>query len=120
MNEDDLEAYSTAWNQHDIDKIMSYMTPDCVFFTGGGDESFGTCHEGFKNVKARFKAVWEELPDVRFENARHFVKGDRGCSEWTFRATRPDGSKIEIDGCDLFTFEAGKIRVKNSLVKNRT
>ena len=119
MNTDDLEKYAAAWNAHDIDTIMGYMTDDCIFETGGGAERFGTRYEGYDNVKKRFIEVWTELPDVRFENDRHFVQGNRGCSEWTFIATRPDGSVMEVDGCDLFEFQDGKIRVKNSFLKNR-
>ena len=119
MNENDLQAYTDAWNAHDIDEIMSYMTDDCVFETGGGSEKYGTRYQGFELVKSRFIDVWTEYPDVQFENARHFAQGDRGCSEWTFLATKSDGTKIEIDGCDLFTFVGDKIRVKNSFIKIR-
>ena len=42
MNTKDLEDYSDAWNAHDIDKIMEYMTDDCIFETGGGSEKYGT------------------------------------------------------------------------------
>jgi ketosteroid isomerase-like protein len=117
---EDLQAYADAWNAHDIDRIMSFMAPDCVFETGGGSEKHGTRHRGYEEVKARFIEVWTDFPDVRFENPRHFVRGDRGCSEWTFVATRADGTILEIDGCDLFTFIDDKIQLKNSYIKNRT
>jgi len=120
MNEHDLKKYSDAWNAHDIDQIMSFHTDDCVFETGGGTEIYGTRISGYNAVRLRFIEVWTDLPDVRFENGTHFVSGNRGCSEWTFVATRPDGSSLEMNGCDLFTFEDGKIKVKNSLLKNRT
>lgn len=119
MNEQDLADYSDAWNAHDIDAIMRYHTKDTVFETGGGQEKYGTRFEGFDAVRERFIEVWTDLPDVRFVDGTHFVSGDRGCSEWTFVATRPDGSPIEVNGCDLFTFEGGKIKVKNSLLKAR-
>lgn len=119
MDVEDLACYSDAWNAHDIDEIMSYMADDCIFETGGGTEKWGTRIEGFDAVKARFVEVWTDLPDVAFLNERHFVQGDRGCSEWTFVGSRPDGTKLEVDGCDLFTFEHGKIKIKNSLIKNR-
>jgi len=120
MNIQDLISYSEAWNAHDIDSIMEYMTDDCVFETGGGTERYGTRFEGYEAVKARFIEVWTDIPDVQFSNALHFVQGDHGCSEWTFTGTRLDGSKIEIDGCDIFTFHKGKIKSKRSYVKNRT
>jgi ketosteroid isomerase-like protein len=119
MNEKELQAYSDAWNAHDIDRIMSYHTEDCVFETGGGSEKYGTRVSGFDAVRTRFIEVWTELDDVRFEDGAHFVSGNRGCSEWTFTATTPDGLHLEMNGCDLFTFEDGKISVKNSLLKNR-
>ncbi len=50
----------------------------------------------------------------------HFVAGARGVSEWTFTGTRAsDGQRIEVDGCDIFTFEGDKIRVKDSWRKQR-
>jgi ketosteroid isomerase-like protein len=120
MNENDLIEYSAAWNAHDIDLIMSFHTEDCVFETGGGREKYGTRISGYAEVRERFIEVWTELPDVRFENGSHFIAGDRGCSEWTFVATLPDGTFLEMNGCDLFTFSDGKIKIKNSLLKSRT
>jgi ketosteroid isomerase-like protein len=40
-------------------------------------------------------------------------------SEWTFTGTRVDGTRIEVNGCDLFTFRGGKIALKNSYRKSR-
>ncbi|WP_065188571.1 nuclear transport factor 2 family protein [Shewanella woodyi] len=119
MTTDDLQAYVDAWNEHDIDKIMSFMSKDCVFETGGGAEVYGTRHSGFEAVKARFISVLETMPDVSFNQAKHFVQADRGCSEWIFTATKPDGTKIELEGCDIFTFHKGKITVKSSFMKHR-
>ena len=118
MTEEDLQAYSDAWNNHDIDAVMSFMTEDCIFDTGGGAEHYGTRYQGFDEVRARFIEVWTDVPDVQFINARHFISGNRGCSEWTFTGTRPDGGRMAIDGCDLFDFVGGKIKVKNSYIKN--
>lgn len=115
----DLEAYSAAWNAHDADAIMAYMTEDCVFEPGGGPERFGVRYQGAAEVRARFVEVWTEIPDVQFVNATHFLQGEHGCSEWTLTGTRPDGAKIEIDGCDLFTFRGGRICSKRSYLKRR-
>jgi ketosteroid isomerase-like protein len=41
-------------------------------------------------------------------------------SEWTFTGTRRDGTRVEVTGCDLFTFRDGRIAIKNSYRKNRT
>src|SRR4051794_7182943 len=36
----------------------------------------------------------------------HFVSGDRGLSEWTITGTTVEGERIEVRGCDLWTFGA--------------
>ena len=59
------------------------------------------------------------FPDAHWGNVRHFVHGDRGVSEWTFTGTRANGTRVEVHGCDLFTFRDGKILLKNSYRKNR-
>ena len=119
MKLEDLEKFADAWNGHDIETLMSYMTNDCVFYLGSGKSAGGDSYEGYAAVRDGFERVWGDLPDVSFQNARHFLSGDRGCSEWTLVATHPNGFKIELDGCDLFTFEGDKIKVKNSYLKNR-
>ena len=119
MKLEDLEKFAEGWNRHDIDMLMSYMTDDCEFILGSGESASGDKHEGYDAVRKAFERVWKDLPDISFRNARHFISGDRGCSEWTLVATHPNGSKIELDGCDLFTFVGGKIKVKNSYLKNR-
>jgi steroid delta-isomerase-like uncharacterized protein len=115
-----LKAYSQAWNDHNIDAIMAFMSDDCVFLTGGGSEHYGTKHEGFDEVKARFIEVWESIPDVRFVQDQHFAQGNRGCSQWVFTGTSGDGQAIEISGVDLFTFKDGKVSIKDSYIKNRS
>ena len=114
-----LQAFAEAWNRHDIDAIMSFMTDDCVFDASAGAEVCGTRSEGSEAVRAAFMTVWSDFPDAQWENPRHLVCGDRGVSEWTFTGTRSDGSRFEVNGCDLFTFREGRIAVKNSYRKNR-
>ena len=116
---EDLEAFAAAWNRHDIDALMSFMTHDCVFEASAGPEVCGTRYEGREAVRRGFAQVWASFPDAHWGNARHFVNGDRGVSEWTFTGTRRDGSRVEVNGCDLFTFREGKIALKNSYRKNR-
>ena len=114
-----LETFADAWNRHDVDAIMSFMTDDCVFEASAGPEVCGTRFEGREAVGAAFAEVWATFPDAHWGNARHFVCGDRGVSEWVFTGTRADGTWVEVHGCDLFRFREGKIALKNSYRKNR-
>jgi steroid delta-isomerase-like uncharacterized protein len=114
-----LQAFADAWNRHDVDALMSFMSDDCVFESSAGPEACGTRSSGPSSVRAAFAEVWATFPDAHWGDARHFVCGDRGVSEWTFTGTRRDGARVEVQGCDLFTFRGGLIAVKNSYRKNR-
>jgi len=63
-------------------------------------------------VREAFARIFAAVPDVRFDSARHFVAGDRGVSEWIFTGTTAAGKRVEVSGCDLFTFRNGKIAVR--------
>ena len=108
-----LEAFADAWNRHDVDAIMAHMAEDSVFVS-----SDGTKVEGAARVRETFSSVLESFPDVRFESPRHFVSADRGVSEWVFAGTdTEDGTVVEQQGCDVFTFRDGKIVVKDTYLK---
>ncbi len=114
-----LQAFADAWNRHDVDSLLSFMTDDCVFESSAGDEVCGSRFEGTVAVRAGFAKAWESLPDAQWADARHFICGDRGVSEWVFSGTQADGKRVEVNGCDVFTFRDGKIAVKNSYRKHR-
>ena len=114
-----LTAFSDAWNRHDIDALMSFMSEDCVFETAAGADVCGTRHQGHAAVRKAFAAVWEAVPDAQWRNGVHHVTGDFGVSEWTFTGTAADGSRIEVNGVDLFAFKDGKIQRKNVFRKTR-
>ena len=114
-----LQAFADAWNRHDANALMSFMTDDCVFESSAGPDVCGTRYSGREAVRANFVEVWTTFPDAHWGNALHFVQGDRGVSEWTFTGTRAGGMRVEVNGCDLFTFRDGKIALKNSYRKNR-
>ena len=116
---DDLQAFAEAWNGHDIEALMRFMTDDCVFEASAGPDACGTRYAGKDAVRAGFSEVWKTFPDAQWRSPRHFVAGERGVSEWTFTGTRLDGTRVEVNGCDIFTFRGDKIAVKNSYRKNR-
>ena len=117
----DLDTFFEAgWNAHDVDRLMTFMADDCVFESIAGPEVCGTRHVGRERVREAFARVFAAFPDARFGAARHFVSGDRGLSEWRFTGTTGEGRKVEVDGCDVFTFRHGKIALKSSFFKTRT
>ena len=114
-----LQAFAEAWNRHDADALMTFMTDDCVFESSAGPDPWGTRSTGRAAVRRAYEDVWTVFPDAHWGDARHIVHGNRGVSEWTFTGTRLDGTRVEVNGCDLFTFRDGAIALKNSFRKNR-
>ena len=114
-----LDAFAQAFNRHDTAAIVAAMTDDCVFEASAGPDVCGRRYEGRQEVGKAFAEVFDTFPDAQWRNARHFFVGDRGLSEWTFSGTRADGTRVEVTGCDVFTFRDGKIAVKNSYRKQR-
>ncbi len=119
VTEDFLQSFADAFNAHDTKAIMAHMTDDCVFEASAGPDIDGEKFIGQEQVKKAFENVFATFPDANWGDPRHFIFGDRGLTEWIFTGTKKDGTRVEVNGCDLFTFKNGKIAIKNSYRKNR-
>lgn len=121
LTADDLKATFDAFNRHDIDGVMTHFADDCVFFTVAGEHEYGNRIEGKDAIARAFEGVWTAMPDVQWADHRHFLSedGTRGVSQWTFRATNPDGTRTEVQGADLFRIEGGRIVEKQAIRKQR-
>jgi ketosteroid isomerase-like protein len=114
-----LKAVLDAFNAHDLDRIMSFFADDCVLEMPRGDDPWGTRYTGAKAVREGLHSRFAGIPDVHYSDDTHFVSGNIGVSQWTLRGTTNNGEKIEVRGCDFFTFANGKIVKKDSYWKIR-
>jgi len=112
-----LRQITDAFNRHDLDAIMAFFTDDAVFLSPRGPEPFGRRFEGKDAVREGLAARFSGIPDVHYGDDDHFVAGDRGASEWTLTGTTTDGVRLEVRGCDLWTFRDGLIARKDSFWK---
>jgi catechol 2,3-dioxygenase-like lactoylglutathione lyase family enzyme/ketosteroid isomerase-like protein len=112
-----LRRLVDAFNAHDIDAVMSFFGDDCVLEMPRGPEPWGRRLEGRDHVREGLASRFAGLPDVHYGDDRHWVSGNRGCSEWLLTGTTPSGERIEVRGCDLFEFEGTKIVRKDSYWK---
>ena len=117
VNEAFLDRFADAWKRHDADAILSMMTPDCVMVLSAGPDADGRRLSGAAAVHAATVEAFKAMPDAQWTGAKHFIAGNRGVTQWTFTATRPDGSKVVSVGCDVFEFRDGLIAVKDSYRK---
>src|SRR5215208_6071655 len=77
-----LQEFADAFNAHDVNAILSFMTTDCIFEASAGPDVDGEKFEGKEAITKAFEDVFKTYPDARWSNARHFISGDRGVSEW--------------------------------------
>jgi ketosteroid isomerase-like protein len=115
-----IRAITTAFDEHDLDGIMAHFADDAVFEAPRGSDPWGQRFVGHDQIREAFAGRFSGIPDVRYGDGAHFVDGDRGASEWTLSGTTTAGQRIEVRGCDLWTFRDGKVAKKDSFWKIRT
>ena len=113
-----LKEVLDAFNRHDLDAIMSHFADDCVFESPRGPDPWGRRFVGKEEVRQGLQARFEGIPDVAYRDDAHFTSGNRGVSEWTISGTTTEGERIEVRGCDLWTFgDDGRLSRKDSFWK---
>jgi steroid delta-isomerase-like uncharacterized protein len=119
VSEGTLQAVLAAFNRHDLDGIMAFFAEDAVFESPRGPDPWGARFVGREAVRAGLAKRFEGIPDVHYGADDHFLSadGDRGVSEWTLTGTTIDGERLEVRGCDLWTFDGGRIVRKDSYWK---
>ena len=115
-----LQAIATAFDEHDLEGILRHFTDDAVFEGPRGPDPWGERVMGLNAIRDAFAARFSGIPDVRYQQDEHFADGDRGASEWTLSGTTTAGQRIEVRGCDLWTYRDAKVLKKDSYWKIRT
>jgi len=114
---DTLRRIADAFNRHDLDAIMGFFADDAVFEAPRGPDPWGRRFEGKAAVREALTGRFTGIPDVHYGDDDHFVSGDRGLSEWTLTGTTTDGVRLEVRGCDIWTFRDGLVAKKDSFWK---
>ena len=115
-----LRDIAQGFDTHDLDRIMRHFADDAVFEGPRGQDAWGHRFVGREAVRAAFAARFAGIPDVRYTDDDHFVAGNRGASEWILSGTTTDGQRVEVRGCDLWTFRGGDVIKKDSYWKIRS
>jgi ketosteroid isomerase-like protein len=114
-----VERFNTVWNGHDLEGILDMMTEDVVFDASFGKERWGTRVTGKAGVRQFLKEMFERIPDVRWDEMRHFARPECAVVEWVTSGTPKGGAHYEVEGCDILWLRDGKIASKRSYRKGR-
>jgi uncharacterized protein (TIGR02246 family) len=111
-----IVRFNDALNAHDVEAMMSLMTPDCVF-----DNTYpppdGTRYEGAAAIRAFWQDFFRESPRARIEIEEILALGTRCIMRWIYHWVDPSGSAGHVRGVDLYRLEDGLIAEKLSYVK---
>jgi len=105
-----IDRHDAGWNAQDLDTIMATYTDDIVFQNHTAGEAPVS---GAAAVRGHLAGIFARWPDMRFESRRRYHAADVCVSEWTARATTPDGRSVEWDGVDVFPIRDGLIARKD-------
>jgi len=80
--EEAIGRYNEAWNDHDLDAIMSMHAPDMVF----ENHTAGESAQG-EAVREHVGSIFETWPDLEFASRRTYARDGLVVQEWTATAT---------------------------------
>jgi ketosteroid isomerase-like protein len=112
---DRLKAVAAAWGRADIETLMSFVAPDCVYSASVGPEP-GQTFVGRAAVREGFLKLLAHDRDGVSEPGEMRVVGDWAVFTWGFRRTVGSAQQV-VRGCDLFEFRDGLIVRKDSFRK---
>ena len=123
MTDFDSEAFfrrfNAVWQNHDVDGIAEMFTEDAVFEASFGPEAHGERAVGKEAATRLAAAVFERIPDVRFQEIRRFATPGFAVIESVQSGTPKGGEPFEVQIVDLLTLRDGKIAAKRTYRKAR-
>lgn len=118
LSNDLLDTLAEAFNRKDVSAILEYFAEDGEFRLAHGKDPEGTILKGKAAIGAFLQERFDTISDMRWEDSTRFFVDNRAVSEWVVRGTRPDGSTINANGCDIYTFDDdAKILIKDTFWK---
>jgi steroid delta-isomerase-like uncharacterized protein len=109
-----LNEWAAAWSSHDLDRVASLFTDDCVY----EDVTMSVVNRGKEQLKAFGAAFIAALPDLRIELTASFATEDRADMEWLLSGTHlgdlpgipATGKPVSLRGCTICDLRSGRIQ----------
>ncbi len=114
-----IRRFNAVWEAHDIDGITDMFTDDVVFEASFGSEAWGERAVGRTAARELAASVFERVPDLHFEEIRHYVTAEFAVVESVTTGTPNGGKPYEVHLVDLLTIRDGRIAAKRSYRKGR-
>ena len=116
-----IDRYNRAWNDHDVETIVSMHTEDSVF----QNHTTGDVNVGRDQIATAIGGIFTVFPDLAFEARRQYIRENLVVQEWTARGTHlgkmtrsgievePTRRKVEYEGMDVIPIREGLVARKD-------
>jgi limonene-1,2-epoxide hydrolase len=101
-----VAALAEATNTHDIDAFVALFAED---YDSRQPAHPDRAFRGRDQVRTNWSAVFAGVPDFRADLLATAVDDDRVWSEWRWRGTHADGSRLDMAGVIVFGVRAERI-----------
>jgi steroid delta-isomerase-like uncharacterized protein len=116
-----IDRYNAAWNDHDVEAIVSKHTDDSVF----ENHTTGDVNIGKEAIGRAITSIFSVFPDLNFEARSQYLRVVLFVQEWSARGTHeapmtrwgikvePTGRKVEYRGMDVIPIRDGLVARKD-------
>lgn len=112
-----MRRFAVLWTGKDLDGCMACFGDDAVFAASVGPEP-GTTYSGKAAIRAKLREIFDDPANAPLVCGRFFSVADVGMMEWSLDRKMPDGTVKTFRGIDVYEFDDGLIRLKDSYRKN--
>jgi steroid delta-isomerase-like uncharacterized protein len=113
--------YADAWNEHEVDALISMHAEDSVFCTYMGGEEV----RGIENIRQAFEVLFTMWPDIEFHSRRLYIGDDVIVHEYDIEGTlahpmplgpitvEPNGERLRYAAVDVIAVADGLVQRKD-------
>lgn len=100
-----LDGLSEALDSKNADRVISYLSPDCLFQAGNNPPV-----RGQKNIRATLEAFFPAVKSIKHDLFDSFSSGNSVIYRGTVVYERLNGTILKVPVCDVFKMEGNKIK----------
>ena len=107
------DMINQAWNSHDIEKVLSFYSPDYI----ADDVGLASVLRGHTGLREMLQTYWRAFPDLEIAMTDMVIEGSRVVSAWVAAGTHegkimnipPTGHRVQVRGVSIIDVEDGLI-----------
>ena len=99
-----VDKISEALDSKNLEKVLEYLTDDCVLIAGNGDPV-----KGKENISKVFEGFFPAVKSTAHDVTDIFESGESLVYRGTVTYTRLDNSQLTVPFCDVFKIKGDLI-----------